>query len=240
MINILDKKDCTGCNACGDICPKDAISFKTDIEGFWYPEVDTNKCIDCHLCEKTCPIININELKKNDFEEPECYAAIHKNLEVRFDSTSGGLFSAFAELFYRKGGCVGGAISTTEGVKQFITNKKEDLHDIRRSKYNQSNAEGFYKQVRDLLIAGEQVLVCGTPCQMAALRAFLHYKDYDNLLILDFVCRGVNSPFIGQRFREYLEKKRGSKVVRIRSKSKELGWNRLTMKVWYKNGDIEY
>lgn len=59
MINITDKVECCGCNACGDICPKNAITFKTDIEGFWYPIIDTEKCIGCDLCDKTCPIINI-------------------------------------------------------------------------------------------------------------------------------------------------------------------------------------
>lgn len=57
MIQITDKSQCCGCNACGDICPKDAIAFNTDIEGFWYPEVDKNKCINCGLCEKYAPLL---------------------------------------------------------------------------------------------------------------------------------------------------------------------------------------
>lgn len=83
MIQITDKSKCCGCNACGDVCTHKAITFKTDIEGFWYPEVDKNKCTDCGLCEKVCPNLHSEELKKNDFEIPVCYAAIHKNIEVR-------------------------------------------------------------------------------------------------------------------------------------------------------------
>ena len=98
MINIQNKIDCCGCNACGDACAQGAITFKTDNEGFWYPEVDKQKCTDCHLCEKVCPIINVKELKKNDLPQSICYAAEHKNLEVVFDSTSGGLFSALADI----------------------------------------------------------------------------------------------------------------------------------------------
>ena len=98
MIQISNKIDCCGCNACGDVCGQHAISFKTDNEGFWYPEVDMQKCTDCHLCEKVCPIINVSELKKNDLPQSVCYAAEHKNLEVVFDSTSGGLFSALADV----------------------------------------------------------------------------------------------------------------------------------------------
>ena len=35
---------------------------------------------------------------------------INKNIEVRFDSTSGGAFSALADEIYKKSGYVGGAI----------------------------------------------------------------------------------------------------------------------------------
>lgn len=241
MIQIQDKVNCCGCNACGDVCPKQAISFKTDNEGFWYPEVDMQKCIDCHLCEKVCPIINVDFLKKNDYVEPICYAAIHKNYEVRFDSTSGGLFSAFAEKFYRDKGYVGGAIYDDEwNVKQYISADKTDLPKLRSSKYQQSNLEGFYCQVRDLVKVGEKVLVCGCPCQMAALRAFLGNKNYDNLLILDFVCRGINSPLVAQKFNDYLERKHGSKIIYKKAKCKELGWRELTTKVRFANGENEY
>jgi coenzyme F420-reducing hydrogenase beta subunit len=183
MINIQNKVDCCGCNACGDVCAHHAITFKTDIEGFWYPEVDTGKCTDCGLCEKVCPIINIKDLKKNDLPQSICYAAEHKNLEVVFDSTSGGLFSALADIMYKGGGYVGGAVFNDDfSVRQYISNDKADLPRLRSSKYLQSRLDGFYVQVRDLLKKGEKVLVCGSPCQMAALRAFLR-KDYENLII---------------------------------------------------------
>ena len=236
MIDISDKAMCCGCNACGDVCAHDAITFKTDIEGFWYPEVDKSKCNNCGLCEKVCPIINIDKLKKNDFEVPKCYAAIHKNLEVRFDSTSGGLFSAFAEKMYRDRGYVGGAIYDENfNVKQFISNDKKDLLALRSSKYTQSSCVGFFKQVKEILKSGEKVLVCGCPCQMAALRIFLR-KPYENLIIADFVCRGINSPMIGTKFRESLERKEGSKVIWQKAKNKELGWYLMAAKYIFANG----
>ena len=240
MIDIKRKEDCCGCNACGDACPKGCITFETDIEGFSYPVVDKDTCINCHLCEKVCPIINIDKLKKNDFKQPETHAAVSKNIMTRFASTSGGMFTVLAQQMYKQGGYVGGAIFD-EGwmVSQLISNDKADLEKIRGSKLHQSNSQGFYDKVKELLKAGEKVLVCGMPCQMAALRAFLK-KDYENLIIVDLICRGINSPKVFQKWLTFLEEEYGAKVKHFRVKSKELGWRKLTTKVEFENGKVLY
>ena len=127
MIDRLQKTECCGCNACGDVCPKNSISFKKDNEGFMYPVIDHSTCTECGLCEKVCPSINIEAVKKNDWEQPKCFAAIHKSLEIRFDSTSGGVFSALAKKAYLQKYWVGGAIWNEDwSVSQFISNNKKD------------------------------------------------------------------------------------------------------------------
>ena len=240
MIDIKEKKNCCGCNACYDICPKNAITLSTDIEGFWYPRVDIDKCINCGLCERTCPQLHIGALKKNDFEYPVCFAAIHKNIEVRFGSTTGGLFSALAEQMYREGGYVGGAIYNKDfSVSHFISNNPADLALLRQSKYSQSQTCGIYKEVKRLLMAGEKVLICGTPCQMAALRRFLN-KDYENLIIVDFICKSITSPKFYAKYLDYWERKVGSQLVSFKFKDKELGWRRLVKRFDFKNGTTMY
>ena len=240
MIEIIDKVDCCGCNACGDICAQKAITFKNDEEGFGYPEINNELCTDCHLCEKICPILNIKELKKNDYEKPLCYAAQTKNLESLFNSTSGSAFATLAEKMYKLGGYVGGAIFNDDySVKQFISSNKADLEKLRNSKYVQSDSQGFYKQVRDLLKAGEKVLVCGLPCQMAGLRSFLRI-DYENLIIINLICLGINSPKILRGYLDYMEEKHQSRIIYYKAKNKELGWRQLTTKIVFENGDVEY
>lgn len=241
MIQVQDKSKCCGCCACVDVCAHQAITLKTDIEGFWYPEIDKNKCVECGLCEKICPELHIDDLKKNDFEKPaHTIAAINKNMSVRWDSTSGGAFSALADAMYEQGGYVSGAVYNENfSVSNYISDNPDDLKRLRSSKYLQSKAEGLYKQIRELLRKGEKVLACGTPCQMAALRSFLR-KDYDNLIIVDFICRGVNSPKVYRKYLDSLEKQYGGKVMYVKAKNKELGWRNLTRKVVFDNGKAYY
>lgn len=240
MIHITDKSQCCGCNACGDICTKNAISFKTDHEGFWYPEVNHNLCINCGLCEKVCPISYAEQIKNNDFPKPKTFAAHHKNQEIRFDSTSGGVFSAIAEEFYKKNGFVGGAIYTKDFYAvHFISQNKEDLKKLRSSKYLQSNAEGFYKSVKNAVLTGNPVLVCGTPCQVAAIRRYLG-KNYENLYLLDFICHSVASPKAHRKYLDHLEAIHGKKIIAFKAKNKELGWRMLTKKSSFDDGSAYY
>ena len=205
MIEISRKEECCGCNACGDICPRSAITFLVDNEGFWYPKVDKEKCVNCDLCDQVCPMIykNLNVLKNNS--EPRCFAAEHKSIETIFNSTTGGMFTALAEGMYAQKGYVGGAIHNLDfSVSHYISNRKSDLVKIRRSKDLQSNAEGFYKEVRDILEKGEKALVCGLPCQIAGLLNYLG-KEYDNLITVDLICAGVNSPKVWRKYLDYIE-----------------------------------
>ncbi|RKE04597.1 Coenzyme F420 hydrogenase/dehydrogenase, beta subunit C-terminal domain [Marinifilum flexuosum] len=240
MIDVLEKKDCTGCSVCVDVCPTKAISLISDIEGFWYPEIDSNKCTKCNLCEKKCPVINLHKSKITTLEEPKCFVAIHKSIETRFNSTSGGVFSALAENTYKENGYVGGAIyGENFEVKHYISDNVDDLVKLRQSKYSQSKIDGFYKNVKLLLNEDRKVLVCGTPCQMAGLRGFLG-KDYENLLIVDFICKSITSPKFYSKYLEHWEEKVGSKLISFKFKDKELGWRELVKRFDFKNGKSYY
>lgn len=240
MIEIKDKLDCCGCNACGDICHQQAISFAADKEGFWYPVVEKEKCNHCGMCERVCPMLHIDVLKRNDWESPKVYGGFCRDVVTRFDSTSGGIFSVLAQAMYRQKGYVGGAVYTeTFDVKNFISNDKKDLRRLRSSKYLQSNAEGLYQEIKDLLVRGEKVLVCGSPCQMAALRQYLQ-KDYANLIIVDFLCRATNSPKVFHKYLDSLEAKFGSKIIAIKDKNKDHGWHSLARKITFEDGQVYY
>lgn len=237
MINIVKKQDCCGCNACGDICPQKAITFHNDNEGFWYPKVDNDKCINCGLCEKTCPIIQKSTFSADNYSSPTCYVGEHKSVDVIFSSTSGGMFSALAEVMYNEKGYVGGAVHNEDfSVSEFISNDKSDLQKLRRSKDLQSDSIGFYLKVKKLLDDSEKVLVCALPCQIAALKSYLR-NDYSNLITVELVCLGVNSPKVWRKYLDYIEAINNSRIVSTENKSKEYGWHLLTQKFLFENGE---
>lgn len=198
MIEIKDKKDCCGCAACVQICPKACIGLVEDTEGFLYPHVDRNSCIGCGLCEKVCPIINAGEPR----EPLHCYAAKNKDERIRMESSSGGVFTLLAESIIDEGGVVFGArFDDKWEVVHDFTETKAGLAAFRGSKYVQSRIGNTFRQAESFLKEGRKVLFSGTPCQIKGLKLYLR-KDYDNLLTVDFICHGVPSPGV---WRQYLD-----------------------------------
>lgn len=102
MINITEKSNCCGCSACVQRCPKQCITLKEDEEGFLYPQIDKNECIECNLCEKVCPLINPFE----KMPPIKVLAVKNRNEEERLASSSGGVFIALAKYVINHGGVV--------------------------------------------------------------------------------------------------------------------------------------
>lgn len=236
MINILRKEDCCGCNACADVCPKNCITFKTDIEGFWYPDVNKEACVNCHLCENVCPVINPAD-KVLRYEEQKVFAAYTMDDKIRMDSTSGGIHSMLALVMYERNAYVGGAVYNDDyTVSQIIDDNPKRLPEIRSSKYLQSDSTGVYKEIKNKLREGREVFFCGCPCQVQALYKSLGNKEYDNLTTCDFICRGVNSPKVFFKYMDMLERQYGAKATNIKFKNKKWGWHNFSMRVNFANG----
>lgn len=205
MINIIEKKECCGCSACVQACPKQCISFQSDSEGFFYPRVNEEHCINCGLCEKVCPILNVNEERK----PKKVYAAWNEDESIRYSSSSGGVFTALAEEFINQGGVVFGAKFDSEWkVVHDYVDSIEGLSAFRGSKYVQSDIHDCYRKASVLLKKGVKVLFTGTPCQIAGLRHYLR-NDYANLITLDVICHGVPSPMVWSDYLKNLQQRRG-------------------------------
>ena len=235
MIELYNQKaECTGCQSCANACPVHAITMQTDEEGFLYPVIDRNQCKECGLCEKICrknPPIQTSSA-------PSAYAAYCKDDNIRQNSSSGGLFSVFANQILRRDGVVVGAAMKDDfkGVEHRLVETEEGLKKLRGSKYVQSNIGDSYLQVKKQLEQGKTVYFSGTPCQIDGLYRYLR-KDYDHLYTQDLICHGVPSPLAWCKYAQEQEKNRQSTIREVSFRNKTLGWKKYAMQISFANNE---
>lgn len=235
MIDKIGNK-CTGCEACANICPKNCISMVENAEGFWFPKIDSAKCVSCDLCEKACPVLNPIPIHKTQ-EDVKVYALIHKDDQIRSQSSSGGAFSAVAEYVLEQGGVVfGAAFDEKFNVHHICVEKPEELHRLRGSKYVQSRIGDTYKQAKNYLKQGRLVFFTGTACQTSGLLGYLG-RDYENLITQDLICHGVPSPLAWRKYIELYQRRAKSEVEHIFFRDKKFGWHDWHVYFRFRNGD---
>ena len=197
--SIKSNNHCTGCGVCSVVCPQNAITMQTDKKGFCRPLLNSN-CIECGICVKRC-----HEFKTyNGHSVNKSYTAHINNSQIRDDSSSGGVFSAIAMKAIERGGFVCGAGFDNDFVLYHqIIDDNTGIERLRKSKYIESIITPVWKDIKNRLQLNQFGVFVGTPCQCAALRSYLG-KDFDNLLICDFICHGVASPVIFEKYKSYL------------------------------------
>lgn len=242
MINIYDKRKCSGCKACSNACPVNAISFEYDNEGILYPAVDKTICVDCGKCDRVCPYNNDSHgVPFENFKETPLFFAAQLKDKERLDYvSSGGAFQAFAEAVIKEGGVVYGV--TQEDVDHIFhirVGTISELKYIRKSKYLQSDVGESYRQVKKDLLEGKTVLFSGTGCQIAGLNCYLGEKKA-NLYTCEVVCHGVPSRKVWEQYRKEKEQLAGKSISDIVFRDKSRGWSFNQYKITYDDGTSEY
>lgn len=219
-----DEKDCCGCGACMNACPKQAITLQEDRFGFLFPAVDAKQCVACGKCIAVCPWnkdISVSDYKNNYF------FAARKDEKKRNCSASGGIAAALTEDALTRGahvfGCVMQRVDTQFQVFHMEAENIEQAQGFRGSKYVQSNMGWTHRQVRERLEEGKSVLFIGTPCQVAGLKSYLG-TEYDALYTIDLVCHGVSNQKFFHDYILFLERKKKWNIrnVRFRAKYKNI------------------
>ena len=202
-VALLLKEECTGCRLCGDGCARKAITFLDDSEGFFYPQIDEDTCVECGWCLKVCPAMNVDKHKSSQHS----YAVYATENKTRESGSSGGIFGLLAEVVLSEGGLVWGA--AFDGELKLVHRKADNLLGLQpllKSKYIQSDLTGVYVQIKKDIRKGIKTLFCGSPCQVNALRNYIG-KDINHLITVDFVCHGVpNQRLFDMSIRWYEEK----------------------------------
>lgn len=230
-IRCVPHGSCTGCGACLNKCPTNAISMEQDSEGFLFPTISEERCVHCGACLSVCPANTPISL----YTKPQIYA-VWADEETRAVSSSGGMFSVLANYVLERGGAVCGAAYSENytAVQHIWVYSKEELFALRGSKYVQSSTGETFRKAKEFLDQGRMVLYSGCPCQIAGLRKYLG-RDDPNLYLADIVCHGAPSP---QVYRDYIaEKSGGGKIERMDFREKSYwGWGTATSLFWEGGG----
>ena len=232
MEQICSPEFCTGCAACFNICPRNAVAMLPDERGFLHPEIDQSLCVNCGKCENVCPQQHMRHLNP----EGTIYAALTVDDELRSHSSSGGLFSVLAESILKKGGVVfGAALQADLSVRHIAVDSLDQLHLLRGSKYVQSEIGKTYQEAKEKLNLGQNVLFSGTPCQIAGLYSYLGKND-EKLLTVDILCHGVPSPSVFKKYIMSNEAAADSKLKKVNFRKKDPGWTSFSTELEYENG----
>lgn len=222
MLNLPTIDKCFGCGACVDACPKNAIQQIEDPNGFYIPQVDNELCIKCGICEQKCPSLHQQGILRNSLSIQQIYAAWSTNENIVKHSASGGVFAQVANDFLEHPNRLvyGATLLENSTVKHISVENSKDLHLLQNSKYQQSDATGIYKHVKNALQEGKEVIFSGTPCQIAALYSFLGKEHtYNNLYTMEVICHGVPTNYLTQIA---IKINNAKGIVSYRTKSK--GW----------------
>lgn len=222
---------CTGCRACEYVCNKSAIKYRENKEGFIYPKVNLDKCVQCGKCRKVCPTIHINVTHY----QQKAYAAYLKDEKLLLQSASGGIFAELSlNIIKKRGIIVGCGMDENYLPVHMLVESAEEIKVLQSSKYAQSNMNDIYARVIERVCNGQLVLFSGTPCQVAGLVNLFPDGVPDNLFTCDIICHGVPSRMLLKKYYEWLEKKYQGKLIsyNFRSKARN-GWS-LTYRAEFK------
>ena len=204
-----EKEECYGCRGCEEVCPQKCITIVEDEEHFVYPHIDEDKCRKCHLCEKVCPS-NYSSIEADEDFEQEAWVGVSNSEKVQIESSSGGAFTAIYRSLLAENYRIFG-VRWDENLKVIhdMATTEEECEKFRKSKYIMSNTNGCFSSIAMLLTKGEKVCFTASPCQCAALQAFLQTKriNQSNLIVIDLICHGAPSQYI---FDKYITEKIGT------------------------------
>jgi coenzyme F420-reducing hydrogenase beta subunit len=246
MISVKSESNkCCGCGLCSMICPNHAISMKSDNEGFLFPFIQKESCIDCGLCLEYC-VFSEKYVQIYGNNSSNIYIARIKDKNILMKSASGGMFSLLSDAVLKMNGCIYGAVfDEQQKVIHIRADSANDRNKMRGSKYVQSDICEMYKYITDDLENGNYVLFTGTPCEVGAVAAFVKQKKINNehLFLCDLICHGVCSPMIWDKYIGYVKKEIGPiKQINMRDKLYGDGYNMTILGeagVYRKNGGAD-
>lgn len=206
--------------------------MEKDSQGFLYPVVDEDKCVDCGICQGVCRI-DSHKYKK-DFICSKYGRAVNEYY-VRNGSSGGAFLSVVSAVNPKKENVFGAAFFPESKSVEITSAAKVPLLRLTKSKYVDSYTGDSYKEVKKLLLAGETVVYSAAPCQVDGLLHFLDGTPDDNLVTVDFICHGMPSQKYFEDHLRHIEKNKNSCVKDVNFRPKTLGWTCMSVIYTFQN-----
>lgn len=231
------KADCCGCELCSQTCPKSTITMRQDEEGFLYPYINEEGCIDCNRCIKVCPM---KTMGRESVPIIKGYGGFANNTEDVKKSASGGYATVVSRSFIQKMKGVVYGVRYSDNFEDVLfsrVEKEDEVEQFRTSKYVQAQKGDVYKHVLADLKQLRNVLFIGLPCEVSALYHFVG-KNTEHLYTASLICHGPTSIKIHQEFCDFLVKKYSSDLKFFSLRYKLKGWKPYYIHAEFKNGKV--
>ncbi len=235
-MNVVEQTiECIGCGACADVCPVGALSMRMDTRGFYRPFLDQQTCIDCSHCSEVCA--GLTDSLRYPSQERVCYSGFLKDINLRRRSTSGGAFTALAQVILSQNGVVFGASYADDFTSAVITSTEErSMEALRGTKYTQCYPNHVFSRVDEMLTAERPVLLVGTPCMICSARK--RFGNSPLLTLVDFQCGGLMPASFLSDYVQDNEKRHKSRIASLNMRDKKHGWAKPHMRITFENGTV--
>lgn len=212
--------------------------MQMDQEGFYYPAIENDKCIQCHKCEQICPF----HAQKDQKEKPQAFASRIKNYDTLMSSSSGGMFTAISNWFLERKYAVACSFYVADEykVKYRLIESSFERDNALGSKYMKSDLATIYSESETWLRNNQDklLLFIGMGCEVDGFRAYAEAKGFrDRVFLVDIICHGGSSPLIWKEYAQYIEKKNKSRIIDISFKDKRIDWYHPTSFAKMENGN---
>lgn len=235
---LIERDKCTGCEACKELCPNNAIYMERDKDGFYFPVIKEDVCTNCGFCNRVCPVEKENCFRKIDYNDTIVYGGYNIDIAELKSSSSGGFFSSIANYVMNLGGIVFGVVYKNNYRNVVYSSSNESsIEAMKGSKYVTALKGGVYREVERNLADGKLVLFVGLPCEIAGLFTVLG-KNYENLITCELICAGPASYNLHDIQIDWLESKYGAITSYFTYRSKKYAWGPSCIKA--QNGNHIY
>lgn len=240
MLNNIFSTDtrftCTGCSACGVICPHQAISFSINSEGFYTPAVNQDLCVECGLCKKVCyKFLSDSSFSSQPYQKESTFAVLNNYIEQISSVSTVGVATVIAKNAFEKNSVTGVIFDAKHNrCIHKIATDFDDINKFTGSKYIQSQCFEAFKACIGIDKKG---VVFGTPCQIYGFRKVLSIlKKEEQFLLVDLFCAGVPSFNLWLSYLDFLKRRfdiDGIESINFRDKSQ--GWHKFSVTVTSNN-----